>query len=117
MGASRDRGLNKWRRGLQLGGVAVCCRDDFAAVHEAAEPYAACMLSLCVTVLQLMESAVTVTCCGVCMLYLQAMADFWWRHLVPAKLQLDADPTATDQVEQQFRPRYVRRKGACSTTT
>jgi hypothetical protein len=41
------------------------------------------------------------------LLLLQAMADFWWRHLVPAKLLLDADPSALDTVNRMYSPRWV----------
>lgn len=42
------------------------------------------------------------------------MADFWWRHLVPAKLLLEADPSATDTIERMYTPRQVPHTPTCS---
>jgi hypothetical protein len=35
------------------------------------------------------------------------MADYWWRHLIPAKLLLESDPAAVSTVEQAYAPRWA----------
>jgi hypothetical protein len=35
------------------------------------------------------------------------MCDFWWRHVVPAKLALEADPSSVAAVEASYTPGWV----------